>query len=114
MARTPRFTSNSESVWLTFDDGPTPDLTVPILELLARYGVKATFFVRGAAALRYPEIIRRMVTEGHGVANHSMTHRDLTTLTFTDIERELAHTSDVIAGRALQSALFDELLDVAG
>lgn len=61
-------------VALTFDDGPDPQRTPAVLDLLARQGVRATFFVVGARAEAHPELVRRMATEGHVVGNHSYTH----------------------------------------
>lgn len=61
-------------VALTFDDGPDPQRTPAVLDLLARQGVRATFFVVGARAEAHPELVRRIVAEGHVVGNHSYTH----------------------------------------
>lgn len=61
-------------VALTFDDGPHPSLTPRLLDILKAEGAKATFFVLGTNARRYPDIIRRAVEEGHEVANHSTSH----------------------------------------
>lgn len=61
-------------VALTFDDGPDPQRTPAVLDLLARQRVRATFFVVGARAEAHPELVRRMVAEGHVVGNHSYTH----------------------------------------
>ena len=61
-------------VALTFDDGPDLQRTPAVLDLLARQGVRATFFVVGARAEAHPELVRRMVAEGHVVGNHSYTH----------------------------------------
>lgn len=60
---------------LTIDDGPDPGVTPQVLELLARYGVQATFFVIGAQAERYPDLCRDIVRNGHAVENHSQRHR---------------------------------------
>lgn len=61
-------------VALTFDDGPDLQRTPAVLDLLARQGVRATFFVVGAQAEAHPELVRRMAAEGHVVGNHSYTH----------------------------------------
>lgn len=61
---------------LTFDDGPDPDHTPAILDELGRLGVLATFFLVGKRARRYPEIVRRMVDEGHAIGSHSDSHPD--------------------------------------
>jgi len=66
--------SNSDGIWLTFDDGPDPVGTPMILDLLKEEGVKATFFVIGEKAHRHPELIRRIYEEGHEVGNHTWSH----------------------------------------
>lgn len=78
------YESRGEIVWdvatdrkvvaLTFDDGPDPNDTPAILELLRRHGAKATFFVVGKRAEQYPELVRMEFEEGHEVANHSYSH----------------------------------------
>ncbi|RUS47212.1 polysaccharide deacetylase family protein [Cohnella sp. AR92] len=59
---------------LTFDDGPDPRTTDKILDLLSKYDAKATFFVVGRRAERFPDIVRREALEGHEIANHTYTH----------------------------------------
>lgn len=66
--------TKDKSVALTFDDGPDPVYTNQILDLLAKYDAKATFFVVGERAKAYPDIIKREVKEGHEVANHTYSH----------------------------------------
>jgi len=66
------------TVALTFDDGPSPKYTRKILAILDRYHIKATFFVMGIFAKRYPELIRAIQDRGHIVANHTMSHPYLT------------------------------------
>lgn len=62
---------------LTFDDGPNPDATPRILDALAARNVKATFFVLGRHADRWPELVRRVAAEGHALGNHGWHHRKL-------------------------------------
>jgi len=64
-------------VALTFDDGPNPRATPPILDALAARGVKATFFVLGRHADAWPDIVRRIADEGHTIGNHGWHHRKL-------------------------------------
>lgn len=64
----------TQAVALTFDDGPDPKVTPRLLELLARYEVKATFFVTGVNAERYPDLIRAILANGHSLGNHSYHH----------------------------------------
>ena len=61
-------------VALTFDDGPDPDVTPAVLDLLDRHGARASFFVIGARAAAYPDLVREVVRRGHGVENHTHTH----------------------------------------
>ena len=81
---------------LTFDDGPDPATTPAILDVLRDYHVKGTFFVIGARAEQHPELIDRIVSEGHTLGNHTYYHRDLTKLTPELVSRELQDTQAVI------------------
>jgi len=69
-----RFSTAHREVWLTIDDGPDPQDTPQILELLAAHGARATFFVIGENAAAYPDLVRAMVAAGHEVAHHTHTH----------------------------------------
>lgn len=64
----------ADAVALTFDDGPDPRFTPRVLDVLAAAGATATFFVVGRNALEHPDLVRRMVAEGHEVANHTQDH----------------------------------------
>ena len=55
---------------LTFDDGPTPDTTLEVLEILKAHGIKATFFVLGSRVTEWPGIFRRIIEDGHEVGIH--------------------------------------------
>src|SRR5437763_16151440 len=66
--------ASSDAVCLTFDDGPHPEHTPPLLDVLKDLQVPATFFVVGQQAEKHPEIVQRMVAEGHAVGHHSLTH----------------------------------------
>ena len=69
--------SDRKVVALTFDDGPNPDATPRILDTLREKGVRATFFVLGSHAERWPELVRRISHEGHQIGNHGYFHRKL-------------------------------------
>ncbi len=73
-AQTRHFVTQKNEVWLTIDDGPDPEDTPVILDALRQHDARATFFVIGAKAARWPELVRRIVAEGHTVANHTQTH----------------------------------------
>ncbi|GAA3154625.1 polysaccharide deacetylase family protein [Streptomyces echinatus] len=81
---------------LTFDDGPNPDYTPHILDTLARYDVRAMFFVCGECVADNRELLARMAEEGHVVGNHTWTHPLLTTLRRKEIRSEMERTSDII------------------
>lgn len=65
---------NYNGMALNYDDGPSPYNTDPVLRTLAKYGIKATFFLIGVNVIAWPEIAQRIVNEGHEVGNHSHTH----------------------------------------
>ena len=69
-----RMDRNERSVYLTFDDGPIPSSTPFILDTLAEYDAKATFFMVGENVLRYHDLYNRIVEEGHQVGNHTFNH----------------------------------------
>lgn len=68
------YKNTREEVILTFDDGPDPVQTPKILDLLQKYEIKALFFVIGDKAHENPELIRRIIDEGHEIGNHTQTH----------------------------------------
>nr|AFJ42532.1 NodB [Mesorhizobium plurifarium] len=84
------------SVYLTFDDGPHPSCTPEVLDVLAAHRVPATFFVIGAYAADQPELIQRMIAEGHEVANHTMTHPNLSACEPGQVQREIFEANRVI------------------
>lgn len=81
---------------LTFDDGPNPEYTPHILDTLARYDVRAMFFVCGECVVENRELLARMADDGHVVGNHTWTHPLLTTLDRKGIRSEMERTSDAI------------------
>jgi peptidoglycan/xylan/chitin deacetylase (PgdA/CDA1 family) len=66
--------TGSDGVALTFDDGPDPEYTPQLLDLLRQQGVQATFSVIGSRVRDYPDVVRRIVAEGHNLSNHSWQH----------------------------------------
>jgi peptidoglycan/xylan/chitin deacetylase (PgdA/CDA1 family) len=75
---------------LTFDDGPDPATTPQVLETLAAHGASATFFVLMGRARRHPDLISRIVAEGHELALHGLDHVALPTLSRTEVSRRTA------------------------
>jgi len=72
-----KLASGGRAVALTFDDGPNPDATPAILDALRARGVKATFFILGRHAERWPALVKRVADEGHAIGNHGYFHRKL-------------------------------------
>jgi peptidoglycan/xylan/chitin deacetylase (PgdA/CDA1 family) len=74
LSRLPQRSRQKRQVALTFDDGPDPNVTPLVLDLLDRYGAKASFFCIGRHAAAYPELVRDISRRGHSVENHSYCH----------------------------------------
>jgi peptidoglycan/xylan/chitin deacetylase (PgdA/CDA1 family) len=87
-------------VALTFDDGPHPETTPWLLEELETHGLRATFFVVGRQVERFPDLTRRIVDEGHELANHTYDHPDLRQLGDAAIDTQLAVTNEVVGTAA--------------
>jgi peptidoglycan-N-acetylglucosamine deacetylase len=94
-------------VALTFDDGPAEPTTKQILELLDRYSAKATFFVSGANALKYPEIIKEISTRGHAIGNHSFHHNPFLMLGSYDyLYQEIFRAQEFLKKMGIQPLAF--------
>jgi len=75
LVRLPASAARRREICLTFDDGPTPEATPRVLDLLDHFRAKATFFCIGENAVAYPELVREIARRGHSVENHSYHHR---------------------------------------
>ncbi|WP_373941478.1 polysaccharide deacetylase family protein [Polaribacter sejongensis] len=69
-----RFLSDKKEIFLTFDDGPTPEITEFVLTELKKYNAKATFFCIGKNIQNHPEIFSKLITDGHSIGNHTQNH----------------------------------------
>lgn len=69
-----RINPTERVVYLTFDDGPIPEVTPRVLEILRNYGVKATFFMVGDNVRKYPEVFEMVKSDGHRLGNHTFNH----------------------------------------
>ncbi|MBY5033741.1 polysaccharide deacetylase family protein [Streptococcus gallolyticus] len=87
---------NQLRIAITFDDGPSPETTPQVLDLLKKYKVKATFFVLGKNIAGNEAILKRMQAEGHEIANHSWNHPQLTKLAADQIKQEIEDTQSAI------------------
>ncbi len=88
--------SSSNSVALTFDDGPHPKLTPQLLEILKAEDVTATFFMLGSMIEKYPDVARAVAAAGHEVANHSYSHERLPRLSKSEIHEEIVRTQALL------------------
>jgi peptidoglycan-N-acetylglucosamine deacetylase len=81
---------------MTFDDGPHPSLTPKLLDLLKERNIKCTFFLIGKQVKMYPDLVRRIVAEGHEIGNHTWTHCSLTSRSDAQIRSELKQSEDAV------------------
>ena len=94
-------------VALTFDDGPARPTTRQIMDLLDKYSVKATFFVSGANALSYPDIIREIIDRGHTIGNHSFHHNPFVMLrSYNYLYQEIFRAQEVLRKMGIQTLAF--------
>ena len=93
-------------VALTLDDGPTPEGTQPLLDLLARQNVRATFFLVGQDMHLHPELARQIVAAGHEVGNHSYTHQRMLLRSPAFLRRELDETDAAIRDAGFRGPIF--------
>jgi cellulose synthase/poly-beta-1,6-N-acetylglucosamine synthase-like glycosyltransferase/peptidoglycan/xylan/chitin deacetylase (PgdA/CDA1 family) len=89
-----------QTIALTFDDGPDPEWTPRVAEVLRRHGVAGTFFVVGAQVVKYPDIVRDLHADGHELGVHSFSHADLASLPNWRRTWEYSQTQLAIAGAA--------------
>ncbi|MGX1369660.1 cellulose synthase/poly-beta-1,6-N-acetylglucosamine synthase-like glycosyltransferase/peptidoglycan/xylan/chitin deacetylase (PgdA/CDA1 family) [Streptomyces canus] len=92
---------------LTFDDGPDPTWTPKVLDVLKKHHAHAVFFVTGTMASRYPDLVQRMVDEGHEIGLHTFNHPDLSFQSKKRIDWELSQNQLALAGAAgIRTSLF--------
>ena len=95
------FDSDERAIALTFDDGPDPRFTPRILDTLAENHAHATFFVVGEQARAHPELVARMVREGHEVAHHTHTHPQIDEMSQTQLIAEMDAPLRVLASQGV-------------
>jgi peptidoglycan/xylan/chitin deacetylase (PgdA/CDA1 family) len=88
--------TSGNGVALTFDDGPDPRTTPPILDTLKERGVEATFFVVGRQVAENPALLRRIVAEGHAIGNHTYDHADMSGLSAQQMRDQLRSTQEAV------------------
>jgi peptidoglycan/xylan/chitin deacetylase (PgdA/CDA1 family) len=88
--------SDPKELALTYDDGPNPAATAALLDVLARHGVRATFFIIGGFARKEPGLVKAVAAAGHVVANHTMTHPKLSLVSAARVRAELTECKAVL------------------
>jgi len=98
----------AKRVALTFDDGPNPETTPQVLDVLKQHGIKATFFINGKRVTNDAAraVLARIVNEGHILANHSQSHLNLKTVSSAKMQEEVTKTHDVILGAGVTPRYF--------
>ena len=91
-----RMPMKHKAVYLTFDDGPIPEVTPWVLDTLDRYGIKATFFMVGDNVRKHPDTFRMVVERGHSVGNHTMHHLQGSIVTTKRYIADIAEANDYI------------------
>ncbi len=91
-----KMTGAAPKVFLTFDDGPIPEETPWVLDVLDRYGIKATFFMVGDNVRRHPELLEEVKRRGHSWGNHTMHHLQGMKVTARRYLRDVAEAHDII------------------
>lgn len=105
--RLPAAASARNEIALTIDDGPDPEVTPKILDILARHDVQATFFCIGELAQRYPDLCRDIVRRGHVIENHSQHHRhQFSLMGLRGLHREIAAAQTTLTDITGQRPLF--------
>jgi peptidoglycan/xylan/chitin deacetylase (PgdA/CDA1 family) len=84
-----RIKTSEKVIAITFDDGPHPKNTPRLLDILKERGVKATFYVVGNMVRYNPQLLRRMIAEGHEIGNHTVTHNTLSRMSNEALKKEL-------------------------
>jgi len=91
---------------LTFDDGPNPPHTEAVLDVLARHGARATFFMVGESAARHPELVQRVAAAGHEIGNHTMHHAIVAWRGPGAVEAEIAQAQAALAAAGAKARWF--------
>ncbi len=89
--------SSKDKVLFSFDDGPNPGTTEIILTSLKKKNIKALFFLVGENILRYPELVKNILEEGHEIGNHTMRHSIITKLNKNERREELGAVQKIMA-----------------
>jgi len=92
-----RVDTRQRRVALTFDDGPSPEYTPRLLDILDRHGARATFFMVGEVAARYRELVAEVAARGHVIGNHSWSHHSFPTLSRRQRREEIRRCAEMLS-----------------
>lgn len=87
---------DQNEIAITVDDGPTPSTTPKILKIFRDYKIKATFFLVGENAKKYPEMVKAILREGHSIANHTWSHPQMMALSSAEAASEIDRSAQVL------------------
>jgi len=96
----------NHSVYITFDDGPHQMHTLEILEILKIYGVTATFFFNGNRIEKYPDIVSKVINEGHQIGYHSYEHKSLKGVSFSSFYNDLQVGRELLSQHGVKELLY--------
>jgi len=88
--------NGEKQIFLTFDDGPNKKYTIPLIEILASYQVKAIFFLIGESAQKNPELVKKIVDAGHVLGNHSWDHKGFSFLGINEQMEQVRRTDEIL------------------
>ena len=107
MLRLPDAAAGRKEIALTFDDGPDPDVTPKVLDILDSHQAKASFFVIGDKAAAHPELIREIVKRGHSIENHSLKHSSFFGFfAWTALRKDIGTAQEIVAAITGQAPAF--------
>jgi peptidoglycan/xylan/chitin deacetylase (PgdA/CDA1 family) len=101
-----RATIDEKLVALTFDDGPTPEKTEHILQILQEEAIPATFFLTGREVEKHPELLRQILAAGHQVGNHSFNHQRLIFKSPAYISKEIESTDELLRQHGVDGVIY--------
>ncbi len=101
-----RASCGEKKIALTFDDGPHPRYTEEILSILAKEGVRATFFEIGSNIEAYPEVTKKVIAAGHEIGNHTYTHPSMRKISESALEDEIRKTDEMLRLLGASTTLF--------
>ncbi len=101
-----RYATDDKRIYLTFDDGPTPQITPWVLDLLKQEQIKATFFCVGSQITKHPDIFKQIIDAGHQIGNHTFGHKNGWTTSTKNYVESIVKTEKVIESFNVSSKLF--------